>query len=216
MSVRQTEEASLDLAQRLGDDELIERLQHLLRQDRALSARLLVHLGEVDARGLYREHAYSSMFEYAVEALHMSESEAYTRIRAARVSRDFPAVLAMIASGELHLSAVKLLAPVLTAENCAELLAAARFKSKRQVESMLAQRLPKPDVPSVIRRLPAKASDQQQSTLAVTAKPLLATPSPETNQRAGRQCTRHRSEPGTHASARIALRAGISRSAEPR
>jgi 5-methylcytosine-specific restriction endonuclease McrA len=120
------------------------------------------------------------MFEYAVEALHMSESEAYTRIRAARLSRDFPAVLAMIASGELHLSAIKLLAPVLTAENCAELLAAARFKSKRQVESMLAQRLPRPDVPNVIRKLPAKASDQQQPTLVVTAKSLSATPSPET------------------------------------
>jgi hypothetical protein len=43
MSVRQTEEASLDLAKRLGDDELITRLQSLLRQDRALSAHLLVH-----------------------------------------------------------------------------------------------------------------------------------------------------------------------------
>jgi hypothetical protein len=139
MSVRQTEDASLDLAKRLGNDELITRLQQLVHQDRAFSAHLLVHLGEVDARGLYREHAYSSMFEYAVEALHMSESEAYTRIRAARLCRDFPAVLAMLSSGELHLSAVKLLAPVLTAENSAELLAAARFKSKRQVESILAQ-----------------------------------------------------------------------------
>jgi 5-methylcytosine-specific restriction endonuclease McrA len=69
---------------------------------------------------------------------------------------------------------------ILSAENSAELLAAARFKSKRQVESILAQRLPKPDVPNVIRRLPTKASDQQQPTLAVTAEPLAATPSPET------------------------------------
>jgi hypothetical protein len=53
---------------------------------------------------------------------------------------------------------VKLLAPVLSADNCEQLLRAARFKSKRQVELMLAQRFPRADVPSVIRELPTKAT----------------------------------------------------------
>jgi 5-methylcytosine-specific restriction endonuclease McrA len=35
---------------RVTDQELIARLRHLVRADRTLSARLLVHLGEVDAR----------------------------------------------------------------------------------------------------------------------------------------------------------------------
>ena len=74
---------------------------------------LLVHIGEVDVRGLYREHAYSSMFAYCVRALHMSEAEAYLRIGAARLSRAFPRVMTLLQAGELHLSAVKLLAPVL-------------------------------------------------------------------------------------------------------
>jgi len=107
---------------RLGDEALIETLTHLLSKERTLSARLLVHLAEVDARGLYRQHAYSSMFDYCVRALHLSEAEAYLRIRAARLSRQFPRVLLMMASGELHLSAVKLLAPVLTEANCEQLL----------------------------------------------------------------------------------------------
>ena len=54
---------------RLDDVALMVGLQRLVRQDRALTARLLLHLGEVEARGLYREQAFSSMFEYAVEAL---------------------------------------------------------------------------------------------------------------------------------------------------
>jgi hypothetical protein len=157
MLARNNEDELLHDAKQLRDEELLAHLQRLLRDDRALTAQLIVHVGEVDARGLYREHAYASMFEYAVKALHMSESEAYTRIRAARLSREFPVVLGMLARGELHLSAVKLLAPVLNAENCEELVRAARFKSKRQVELMLAQRFPRADVPSVIRKLPAKA-----------------------------------------------------------
>jgi 5-methylcytosine-specific restriction endonuclease McrA len=155
---RMNERELLQDARQLRDEELLAGLDRLLRDDRALTVQLIVHIGEVDARGLYREQAYASMFEYAVEALHMSESEAYTRIRAARRCREFPVVLGMLARGELHLSAVKLLAPVLTADNCDELLRAARFKSKRQVELVLAQRFPKPDVQSVIRKLPAKPS----------------------------------------------------------
>ena len=149
--------ASIDPVTQLGDDELIASTQRLLHEERKLSARLLVHLAEVDARQLYRQHACSSMFEYCVEALHLSEAEAYLRIGAARTGRRFPRVLQMFAAGELHLSALKLLAPVLDAANCDELLSAARFKSKREVEMLLAQRRPLPDVPSVIRKLPQPA-----------------------------------------------------------
>jgi len=119
---------------------------------------LLVHIAEVDVRGLYRERAFSSMFNYCVQALHMSEAEAYLRIRAARLSRKFPCVLTMLQAGELHLSALKLLTPVLTPHNAQALLQAARFKSKREIELLLAQHFEKPAVPNVIRKLPQRAS----------------------------------------------------------
>jgi hypothetical protein len=140
---------------RLDDVELMAGLHGLVSQDRALTARLLLHLGEVDARGLYRERAFSSMFEYAVEALRMSPDEAYVRLRAARLGREFPAVLQLLEKNELHLSAIKLLAPHLTQANHAELLGRARCRSKREVELIVAELAPKPDVPSVLRKLPA-------------------------------------------------------------
>jgi hypothetical protein len=62
--------------------------------------------------------------------------------------------LEFVRSGELHLSAVRLLAPHLTRENQGEVLAAARHKSKRAIEEMLADRAPKPDVLAHVRRLP--------------------------------------------------------------
>jgi hypothetical protein len=153
---REHERNLVSQAKQLGDEQLIARLKHLVAQDREVTARLLVHFGEVDARGLYREQAYHSMFEYAVQALHMSESEAGLRIRVSRLGRQFPAALEMLARGELHLTALKLLAPVLTLDNL-WLLQAARFKSKQQVLELLARQFPKPDVPSLIRRLPGRS-----------------------------------------------------------
>jgi hypothetical protein len=138
----------------LGDVELMAGLHGLVQRDRALTALLLLHLGEVDARGLYRERAFSSMFEYAVEALHMSPDEAYVRLRAAKVARDFPLVLQMLERNELHLSAIKLLGPHLTQANHFEVLERARSRSKRELELLVAELAPKPDVPSVVRTLP--------------------------------------------------------------
>ena len=137
----------------IADDELLAQLQRLVRADRALTARLLVHLGEVDARGLYRERAYPSMFEYCVEELHMSEAEAHLRIHAARLGRRFPLVVQLLGQGALHLTAIKLLGPQLTATNHVELLQRACGKSKRDIELMLAELAPKPDVPTRMRKL---------------------------------------------------------------
>jgi hypothetical protein len=145
---------ALSEVSRVSDTELVCRLQRLVAADRRLSAKLLVHLGEVDARGLYRDHGYSSMFEYAVTALCMSEAEAYLRIQAARLGRRFPVVIERVGAGALHLTAIKLLAPHLTADNHVQLLERVQGKSKREVERLVAELAPKPDVPERMRRLP--------------------------------------------------------------
>ena len=51
-------------------------------------------------------------------------------------------MLLALAAGRLHLSAIVLLAPHLTAENADELVAAAEHKSKAEVQLLLAQRFP--------------------------------------------------------------------------
>jgi 5-methylcytosine-specific restriction endonuclease McrA len=131
---------------------------HLVKADRALGAKLLVHLGEVDERGLYREHGYSSMIEYCLTALRMSEAESYLRIHAARLGRRFPLILELLAEGALNLSAIKLLAQHLTQDNHVVVLDRARGKGKREVELLVAELSPKPDVPASVRKLPAAPS----------------------------------------------------------
>jgi hypothetical protein len=96
------------------------------------------------------------MFAYCTEVLHFSEATAYHRIQAARAARAYPLVLDHLRRGELHLSGVKLLAPHLTPENHVELLERARHQSKRAIEAWLADRAPKPDAASLVRRLPQR------------------------------------------------------------
>jgi hypothetical protein len=143
----------LECAKRLSDDELVCNLTRLVRADRVLTAKLVAHVGEVEARGLYRDHGFDSMFNYAIDKLNMSESEAALRIRVARLGRKFPQALEMLSRGELHLTALGLLAPVLTPTNL-ELLELARFKSKSQVLELIARCFPQPDVRPSIRKLP--------------------------------------------------------------
>jgi hypothetical protein len=139
----------------LDDATLLQRLRTLLTRDHRTSAMLLAHLGEVDARELYRDAGYSSLFGYCIEALHMSESEAALRIRAARLARHYPKVLNHVERGELHLSALRVLSPVLDDDNHGPLLRSAMHKTKAEVEALVAELAPKPDAPQLVRKLPA-------------------------------------------------------------
>jgi hypothetical protein len=140
----------------ISDEELLRRLSDLLKQSRRIESDLVAHIGEVDERRLYAPQGSSSMFTYCTDVLHLSEHEAYLRITAARASRRYPVLLAMLEDGRLHLSGVGKLAPHLTDANCEEVLARAAHKSKREIEELVAELAPRPDVPSVVRKLPAQ------------------------------------------------------------
>jgi len=140
----------------LSDHQLLHRVEDLIQRGNALTAELLAHLGEVDARRLYAEAGHPSMFDWCTRVLGLSEGAAYKRSRAARATRQFPALLEWLAAGRLHLAGVCLLAPHLTEEGHLELLEAASGKSKREVEGLVADLTPSPPVPDSIRRLPAQ------------------------------------------------------------
>jgi hypothetical protein len=138
----------------LSDDDLLRRLSDLVSQSRRVEAHLVAHIGEVDERRLYASKACSSMFVYATEVLHLSEAEAYLRIGAARASRKYPVLLAMLGDGRIHLSGIAALTRHLTEENFEKVLARAEHQSKRQIEELVAELAPKPDVPATMRKLP--------------------------------------------------------------
>ncbi len=142
--------------QSIPDDELLQRLAELMGQSRRVEADIVAHIAEVDERRLYAREAFPSMFAYCTDVLHLSEAEAYLRISAARASREHPMLLAMLADGRLHLTAIAKLAPHLTRENRDGLLERATHRSKRQIEEQIAEIAPRPDVPVVVRKLPER------------------------------------------------------------
>ena len=146
---------------RLSDQDLLAQLQLAAQAESRATAHLIALLVELDSRRLYLGEGFPSLFAYCTDALHLSEPAAYNRIEVTRAARRFPIIIEGLAAGELTLASIKLLAPHLTPENHAGVLRRARHQSKREVELLVAALHPRPDVPSVIRKLPAPPSDQR-------------------------------------------------------
>ena len=138
----------------LGDAVLTRELAAVVAHERTATAAVLAHLAEFDARRLYLPAGYPSMVAYCLHELHLSEDGAYKRIHAARAARQFPALFSAVAEGRLHLTGAGLLAPHLTAENADELLAAAAYRTKAEIELLLARRFPRSELLALVQPLP--------------------------------------------------------------
>src|SRR5215510_4862945 len=134
----------------LTDESLHGEVKRLAGRANTLMAELLAHLGEVEARGIHRERACSSLYTSCVYELCMSEDEAQRRCRAARLAREFPVLLEMLAEASLHLTGILLIGPHLTAENLTELLARVRHRTKREIERIVGELAPAPTLPAQI------------------------------------------------------------------
>src|SRR5919198_999682 len=142
----------------LSDAELLTQTRSLVGRSNRLLADLLAHLGEVEARGIHRTRACSSLYTYLIYELRFSEDEAFRRVAAARLVRRFPALRDAIAAGELHLTGLLMLGPHLTAENVVEVMARAKHRTKREIARLVRVLDPLPAVPACIEPLgPAPA-----------------------------------------------------------
>ena len=106
------------------------------------------------------------MFQYCIDVLHLSEGEAYRRIAAARLSRKYPVILTMLEDGRLHLCGIGVLSKNLSDANYEDVLARATHKSKRELEKLVAELAPKPDVPPTIRKRPQRKAKAAPSELS--------------------------------------------------
>jgi hypothetical protein len=138
---------------RLSDAELIAQVRALISRERGATADVIAHLAELDTRDVHLREGYTSLYVYCRDALGLSEWEAYNRIEVARAARRFPVILEMLGAGAIHLTAVRRLAPHLTAENHLEVLQSAQGRSKHEVDEIVARLAPQPDVPCTVRRV---------------------------------------------------------------
>jgi hypothetical protein len=137
----------------LSDSELLANTRTLIGRSNQVLAALLAHLGEVEARGLHRTRACSSLYAYCIYELRLSEDAAVSRVAAARLTRRFPELLDAVAAGELHLTGLLMLGPHLTRENLRDALARAKHRTKKEVAKLVRILDPLPSVPARIEAL---------------------------------------------------------------
>ena len=120
----------------LSNEELVVKLSQLRGDERETTLLVLYHLIELEARGIYRELGYSSLFDYCLRALSYSESSSGRRVAAARALRANAELAQLFLDGKVNLCTIATAAKGLRekkTEVC-EIVG----KSKREVELLVA------------------------------------------------------------------------------
>jgi 5-methylcytosine-specific restriction endonuclease McrA len=137
----------------LTDEELLANTRRLVGKSNQLLAALLLHLAEVEVRGVHRTKRCASLYTYCIYELRFSEDAAARRSAAARFVKRFPALLDAVADGELHLTGLLMIGPHLTPENQAEVLGRSRFRTKKELAKLIRELNPLPGVPDLVQPL---------------------------------------------------------------
>lgn len=88
----------------LTDKQLHNDTKNLAAYERKITAQLLHHLREIEARKLFSEYGYSSLFAYCIQELSLSEAAAARRVNASRSLKDLPEIEKKIENGDLTLT----------------------------------------------------------------------------------------------------------------
>jgi 5-methylcytosine-specific restriction endonuclease McrA len=142
----------------ISNRDLLDRLPRLAACERTTAAQLVAHLAALDMRpDVYAAEGYGSLFAYCTRALRLSEDAACTRLAAVSACRRFPRILDQLASGTLSLTAVRRIGPHLTAENSESVLARAANRTRSEIDALVAELSPQPDVTPAVRKVPVRA-----------------------------------------------------------
>jgi 5-methylcytosine-specific restriction endonuclease McrA len=147
----------------LPNGALLQTLHDKVALGRLGTAEVVALIAEVEKRKLHRQAGCSSIFVYCIKKLGFSEDEASRRVHSARAARRFPIIFEMIADGRLHLTGVRLLRPYLTHATVNGLLRASIGKTRKEIEQMLADRCPRPSVPTQVVALPPTSAELRGS-----------------------------------------------------
>ncbi|WP_347358104.1 HNH endonuclease signature motif containing protein [Bdellovibrio sp.] len=90
--------------QNISNDELIKRMEKLVRGERKITHLVLLHILEIEERKIFAELGFDSMYSYLTQKLGYSESAAYRRLQSARLLKKVPTLAEKIEDGRLNLS----------------------------------------------------------------------------------------------------------------
>ena len=88
----------------LSNAVLLTNTRVLVTRERAVTTELLWYLREIEARRLYAEQGYASLWDYVTRGLGYCEGSAGRRISAMRLLKEMPNIEPALISGALSLS----------------------------------------------------------------------------------------------------------------
>ena len=149
----------LSSATSLSNQDLLDRLLVLASNERRASVELVAHLAALHERpSLYEGLGFGSLFEYCTAVLRLSEDATCTRTAVAGACRRFPVILELLTSGATNLTNIRRLAGKLTPKNHEAILARAVHRTREEIEVLLRELDPLPDLRSWVRKAPAPAN----------------------------------------------------------
>ena len=172
----------LDSARSLSNQDLLDRLPVLAGNERHSSVELVAHLAALQERpSLYEGLGFGSLFEYCTVVLRLSEDAACTRTAVAGACRRFPVILELLAAGATNLTNIRRLAGKLTPENYEAILARAVHKTRDEIDVLVRELDPLPDLRSSVRKVPAPAvaASKPSTPAPVPSQGSMSLPPPE-------------------------------------
>lgn len=140
--------------QNISSANLIQRMTQLVRTERKITHLILLHIVEIEARKLYAELGFDSMYSYLTKGLGYSESASYRRIQSARLLKAMPEVAVKLEDGSLNLSQLTQIQKCLKEESkngrptsptkTQEILSQIEHKNSFETEKVLALEFNKP------------------------------------------------------------------------
>ena len=137
-----------------SNHELLLDFNACVTRDHKSFAVLLTRIAEIDERRLYRPEGYSCMKDFLVGRMRLTEDAAFKRLTAARLARQYIGILVALSDGRLTLRAVLMLGRHLHPSNADQLVRAALDKTRFELEVLLAERFPRPDLPERLEAVP--------------------------------------------------------------
>ena len=124
----------------MQDHEVIFNLKQKVKEEKKLTAKIITYLGIVNERRLYVEYGAPSLYKFCTRVLGYSDSEAYYRVGALKLTQKVPEVKEKLEDGSLTLSSSTLIESFLNSNTDAdakEVVDAVSDKSTRETKKIL-------------------------------------------------------------------------------
>lgn len=121
-----------------GVEEIHQKANNFKRSEAALLDILI----QVDRQRVFEKKGYPSLHVYCVQALQLTDAQAYAFVGVARKSCEVPELRELVSSGEIQLTQARRIVPVLSNGNKEIWLARAKVLSQRELERELIKAYP--------------------------------------------------------------------------